>query len=40
MGGDSNRITLISREGADEWPEMGKDEVARRLAALVAERLG
>ncbi|GAB4362885.1 MAG: bifunctional phosphopantothenoylcysteine decarboxylase/phosphopantothenate--cysteine ligase CoaBC [Oricola sp.] len=40
MGGDRNRITLLSRDGAEEWPEMGKDEVAARLAALIAERLG
>jgi phosphopantothenoylcysteine decarboxylase/phosphopantothenate--cysteine ligase len=39
MGGDRNRITLLSRDGADPWPEMSKDEVAARLAALVAERL-
>jgi phosphopantothenoylcysteine decarboxylase/phosphopantothenate--cysteine ligase len=39
MGGDRNRITLLSPGGADEWPEMSKDEVAARLAALVAERL-
>jgi phosphopantothenoylcysteine decarboxylase/phosphopantothenate--cysteine ligase len=39
MGGDRNRITLLSPGGADEWPELGKDEVAARLAALVAERL-
>jgi len=39
MGGDRNRITLISPDGAQEWPEMGKDEVATRIAALVAERL-
>ncbi|MCI5077688.1 bifunctional phosphopantothenoylcysteine decarboxylase/phosphopantothenate--cysteine ligase CoaBC [Oricola sp.] len=39
MGGDRNRITLLSQDGAEAWPEMGKDEVAERLAALVAERL-
>lgn len=40
MGGERNRITLISRDGAEEWPEMTKDAVADRLAALVAEKLG
>ncbi|MFZ2100601.1 MAG: bifunctional phosphopantothenoylcysteine decarboxylase/phosphopantothenate--cysteine ligase CoaBC [Oricola sp.] len=40
MGGDRNRITLLTPEGAEPWPEMTKDEVAERLAALVAEKLG
>ncbi|QKV20694.1 bifunctional phosphopantothenoylcysteine decarboxylase/phosphopantothenate--cysteine ligase CoaBC [Oricola thermophila] len=40
MGGDRNRITLLSPDGAEEWPEMSKDQVAERLAGLVAERLG
>jgi len=39
MGGDRNRITLLSPDDAEEWPEMTKDEVAARLAALVAEKL-
>jgi phosphopantothenoylcysteine decarboxylase/phosphopantothenate--cysteine ligase len=40
MGGDSNRVRLVSHAGIEEWPEMSKDEVAARIAALVAERLG
>jgi len=39
MGGDRNRITLLSPVGGEEWPEMSKDEVAAKLAALVAEKL-
>jgi phosphopantothenoylcysteine decarboxylase/phosphopantothenate--cysteine ligase len=39
MGGENNRVRIVSREGADEWPEMSKDEVAARLAGLIAERL-
>jgi phosphopantothenoylcysteine decarboxylase/phosphopantothenate--cysteine ligase len=39
MGGDKNRVRIVSAAGIEEWPEMGKDEVAARLAALVAERL-
>lgn len=39
MGGDRNRVTIVSKSGAEEWPEMNKDEVAARLADLVAERL-
>ncbi|WP_127600091.1 bifunctional phosphopantothenoylcysteine decarboxylase/phosphopantothenate--cysteine ligase CoaBC [Nitratireductor alexandrii] len=39
MGGDRNRVRIVSGDGSDAWPEMTKDEVAARLAALVAARL-
>ncbi len=39
MGGDRNRVKLISQGGIEEWPDLSKDEVAARLAALIAERL-
>ncbi|HEY6632302.1 MAG TPA: bifunctional phosphopantothenoylcysteine decarboxylase/phosphopantothenate--cysteine ligase CoaBC [Rhizobiaceae bacterium] len=39
MGGDRNRVKIVSKKGVEEWPEMSKDEVAARLADLVAERL-
>jgi phosphopantothenoylcysteine decarboxylase/phosphopantothenate--cysteine ligase len=39
MGGDRNRVRIVSKAGIEEWPEMGKDEVAERLAGLIAERL-
>ena len=39
MGGAENAVTLISDAGAEEWPRMGKDEVARKLAARIAEAL-
>ena len=39
MGGDRNRVRIVSASGVDEWPDMTKDEVAARLAALIAERL-
>jgi phosphopantothenoylcysteine decarboxylase/phosphopantothenate--cysteine ligase len=39
MGGAKNRVSLVSAEGVEAWPEMGKDEVAERLARLVAEKL-
>ena len=39
MGGAENAITLISDTGAESWPRMGKDEVARKLAARIAEAL-
>jgi phosphopantothenoylcysteine decarboxylase/phosphopantothenate--cysteine ligase len=40
MGGARNRVTLVSADGADPWPELSKTEVAERLAQLVADRLG
>jgi phosphopantothenoylcysteine decarboxylase/phosphopantothenate--cysteine ligase len=40
MGGTENAVTLITADGAEHWPRMGKDEVARRLAARIAEALG
>ena len=39
MGGAENAVTLISETGAEVWPRMGKDEVARKLAARIAEAL-
>ncbi|HVW54058.1 MAG TPA: bifunctional phosphopantothenoylcysteine decarboxylase/phosphopantothenate--cysteine ligase CoaBC [Rhizobiaceae bacterium] len=39
MGGEKNRVTIVSKAGVEEWPEMGKEEVAWRLALLVADRL-
>lgn len=39
MGGDRNAVTLISAEGAEAWPEVSKDEVARRLVARIADFL-
>lgn len=37
MGGTENAVTVISATEAEEWPRMGKDAVARKLAAKVAE---
>jgi phosphopantothenoylcysteine decarboxylase/phosphopantothenate--cysteine ligase len=39
MGGDRNVARIVSRDGVEEWPEMSKDEVATRLARLIAEKL-
>ena len=39
MGGTENAVTLISAEGAETWPRMSKDQVARRLAVRIAEAL-
>ncbi|MCW1950156.1 MAG: bifunctional phosphopantothenoylcysteine decarboxylase/phosphopantothenate--cysteine ligase CoaBC [Octadecabacter sp.] len=40
MGGSENDVTLISKDGAEDWPRMGKDQVAQRLAEKIAEALG
>lgn len=39
MGGTRNAVKLISASGVEAWPELSKDEVADRLARLIAERL-
>jgi phosphopantothenoylcysteine decarboxylase/phosphopantothenate--cysteine ligase len=39
MGGDNNRIHLISESGMEDWPEMTKTEVGTRLAQRIAEKL-
>ena len=39
MGGDSNTIHLITRDGVDDWPKLTKAEVARRLMDRVATTL-
>ena len=40
MGGAENAVTLITSEGEESWPRMGKDAVAQRLAERIAEALG
>lgn len=39
MGGAENAVTILSRDGAEEWPRLPKAEVARRLAARIADAL-
>ncbi len=36
MGGAENAVTLITAEGAEGWPRMAKEAVARRLAERIA----
>jgi phosphopantothenoylcysteine decarboxylase / phosphopantothenate---cysteine ligase len=36
MGGDVNRIHLVTARGVEEWPMQSKDEVARMLVARIA----
>ncbi len=39
MGGSENAVVLISDQGAESWPRMGKDMVAARLAQKIADAL-
>ena len=39
MGGARNRVHLVSADGVEEWPEMTKEEVARRLVERIATTL-
>ncbi len=39
MGGERNTIYLITDDGEEAWPEMPKDEVARKLAARIAKAI-
>ncbi len=40
MGGAENRVHLLTQAGAEDWPELSKAEVARRLASRFAAMLG
>ncbi len=37
MGGARNAVSILDASGREDWPEMGKEEVARRLAARIAD---
>ena len=39
MGGHENAVTLITDAGAESWPRMAKDDVARKLALLISDAL-
>jgi phosphopantothenoylcysteine decarboxylase/phosphopantothenate--cysteine ligase len=39
MGGAENAVHLVTESGVEDWPRLPKEEVARRLAARVAEAL-
>jgi phosphopantothenoylcysteine synthetase/decarboxylase len=39
MGGERNRVHLITSEGVEDWPEASKEEVARRLVERIAQAL-
>jgi phosphopantothenoylcysteine decarboxylase/phosphopantothenate--cysteine ligase len=39
MGGDRNRVHLITADGVEDWEEAPKDQIARRLAGRIADAL-
>ena len=39
MGGDRNTVHLVGRDSVETWPELPKDEVARRLIAAIAAKV-
>ncbi len=39
MGGARNRVHLVTAKGVEGWPEMSKEDVARRLVERIAREL-
>ncbi len=39
MGGDRNKVHLVTADGVEDWPEQSKDEVARMLVERIAADL-
>jgi phosphopantothenoylcysteine decarboxylase/phosphopantothenate--cysteine ligase len=39
MGGDTNTIHIVTRDGVDSWPTLDKEEVACRLVGRLARQL-
>ena len=40
MGGNRNRVHLVTAEGVEDWPDMSKADVAERLVARIVKQLG
>jgi phosphopantothenoylcysteine decarboxylase/phosphopantothenate--cysteine ligase len=40
MGGDLNKVTIVTPDGEETWDRLPKTEIARRLAMRVAAELG
>ncbi len=38
MGGDTNEVHLLTRDGTETWPRLPKDAVADRIADRIADR--
>ena len=39
MGGAENEVILVTAGGAEHWPRAPKEEIARNLAARIAQTL-
>jgi phosphopantothenoylcysteine decarboxylase/phosphopantothenate--cysteine ligase len=39
MGGTSNRVHIVTKQGVEDWADLPKEEVARRLIEKVADAL-
>ena len=39
MGGDHNKVHLVTAAGVESWPDQSKDEVARALVSRIAAAL-
>lgn len=39
MGGEENKVAIVTAEGVENWPRLTKDETARRLAARISEAI-
>lgn len=39
FGGDANQVQLISAKGVESWPRMSKEEVGRKLALAIGDKL-
>jgi phosphopantothenoylcysteine decarboxylase/phosphopantothenate--cysteine ligase len=39
MGGEANAVHIVTADGVESWERLPKDEVARRLAARIADAL-
>ena len=39
MGGDNNTVHLVTADGVEAWPKASKVDVARSLAARIAQQL-
>lgn len=40
MGGQRNRVHLVTADGVEDWPEAAKDEIARHLVERIAKEIG
>ncbi len=40
MGGDRNTVRIVDAAGVTDWPDLPKDEVAKKLVELIVARLG